>query len=70
MPTPELRPPAGHESADVRVVAPINAGQQGAPAKSVSGLPFRAFSASPLFSPSTTGFFRSLLSGSLLRWLV
>lgn len=29
MPKPELRPPAGHESADVRVVAPINAGQQG-----------------------------------------
>ena len=29
MPKPELRPPAGHKSADVRVVAPINAGQQG-----------------------------------------
>lgn len=29
MPTPELRPPADHESADVRVVAPVNAGQQG-----------------------------------------
>lgn len=29
MPKPELRPPADHESADVRVVAPINAGQQG-----------------------------------------
>ncbi|RDI04571.1 hypothetical protein [Comamonas sp. AG1104] len=29
MSKPELRPPAGHESADVRVVAPVNAGQQG-----------------------------------------
>lgn len=29
MSKPELRPPADHESADVRVVAPINAGQQG-----------------------------------------
>lgn len=31
MPKPELRPPAGHESADVRVVALVNAGQPGAP---------------------------------------
>lgn len=29
MSKPELRPPAGHESADVRVVAPVSAGQQG-----------------------------------------
>ena len=29
MPKPLLRPPAAHESADVRVVAPVNAGQQG-----------------------------------------
>lgn len=29
MPKSSLRPPAGHESADVRVVAPINGGQQG-----------------------------------------
>lgn len=29
MPKPELRPPAGHKSADVRVVAPINGGQRG-----------------------------------------
>lgn len=29
MPTPPLRPPAGHTSADVRVVAPVNADLQG-----------------------------------------
>ena len=29
MPNPGLRPSADHESADVRVVAPVNAGQQG-----------------------------------------
>lgn len=29
MPTPEVRPPADHESADACVVAPVNAGQQG-----------------------------------------
>lgn len=29
MPKSSLRPPADHESADVRVVAPVNAGQQG-----------------------------------------
>lgn len=29
MPTPEVRPPADHESADACVVAPVNAGQRG-----------------------------------------
>lgn len=29
MPKPSLRPPAARDSADVRVVAPVNAGQQG-----------------------------------------
>lgn len=33
MPTPELRPPADHESADVRVVAPVNADQRGGTSK-------------------------------------
>ena len=29
MSTPEVRPPADHESADACVVAPVNAGQRG-----------------------------------------
>ena len=29
MPTPDVRPPADHKSADACVVAPVNAGQRG-----------------------------------------